>query len=158
FPAYERLVIVDWIGIHCALFLMTGFGIVYASMNQRWRTVLAKTNAELARAKNAAEEANRAKSEFLANVSHEIRTPINGVTGMTEFLLASQLDDEQRDWANTINSCSETLLALINDVLDFSKIEARKLSLESNPFSLEKIVREVMDSFRAATRRRASTS
>lgn len=96
-------------------------------------------------AKEAAEAASRAKSEFLATISHEIRTPINAILGMTSLLLDTSLDRQQQDWVQTIRYGGEVLLNLINDILDFSKIESQKLELEEMPFSLLQLVEELLD-------------
>ena len=107
-----------------------------------WKALQDRQQLELA--KKMAESANEAKSNFLANISHELRTPMNGIIGMTELALDTDLTDEQRDLLDTARGSAESLLSLLNEVLDFSKIEAQKLELESVRFDVHRLIDETI--------------
>ena len=102
-----------------------------------------RTEAEGARARELAEQASRAKSEFLANISHEVRTPLNALMGLTRLLMDSPLTPEQRSWLELMDSSAHALLSLLNDVLDLSRIEAGKTQLEHTRFALHETLSEV---------------
>ena len=106
---------------------------------------LRKMVAVLELAKLQAEAASEAKSQFLANITHELRTPLIGVLGMNELMFRTSMDEQQQTLATTVQNSGENLLTLINNVLDFSKIEAGKMQLEEREFALYQTIDEVLN-------------
>ncbi|EER42214.1 sensor histidine kinase/response regulator [Histoplasma capsulatum H143] len=100
------------------------------------------------------EDAAKAKSIFLANVSHDLRTPMNGVIGLSELLKKTNLDREQDGYVESIRVCADTLLTLINDILDFSKLEAGKMKVSTVPLNLRETIAEVVRALRYTHRDR----
>lgn len=137
-------VLVGALALLGGLVLAFGLRALVTSLARRERDI--ETMAALTR---AAEAANLAKSTFLATMSHEIRTPMNGMLGMAQLLLLPSINEfERKDYARTILSSGQTLLALVNDILDYSKIEAGKLSLSPVPSDVRQVCEEVVAVFR----------
>ncbi len=111
-------------------------------------TAQKSAEAKLIEAQQEALAATAAKSQFLATMSHEVRTPMNGILGMAQLLVKPEIQDEKRiQYAKTILNAGQTLLSLLNDILDLSKVEAGKLNLESIAFAVDPIVSDIQALF-----------
>lgn len=125
------------------------FGSSFRSATTDAQSALAASNQRLETALIAAQQANRAKSDFIANMSHEVRTPLNGVLGMTNVLQAdTSLNDDHRRSLELIDDSGKALLELLNDILDLSKIEADALELDNREFDLADLIRNTTDHWR----------
>ena len=115
---------------------------------------LVEKNAELSTALRLAQEATQLKEQFLANTSHELRTPMNGIMGMVNLLKTTDLKTEQNEYADAISQCANDLLTIINDLLDLSQIEAGRLAMANEPFDPAESLRSVakMIGLRAAAK------
>ena len=133
-------------GTIIGLIVTTGLLIYVFRLIQKLRHTnvqLKKQSSDLRIARDKAESAAKAKSEFLSVMSHEIRTPMNAVIGMTHLLMDEEPRNDQMEYLDTLQFSGTNLIALINDILDFSKIEAGKLTLEQADLDLESLVKSI---------------
>ncbi len=108
-------------------------------------TVAKRVEAEMRESRERAEAGDRAKGQFLATMSHEVRTPLNGIVGFSELLLEGELPGDQREYVRTIRTSADTLLRLTGDILDFSKIESGKLKLEPQRTAVREVIEDTLD-------------
>jgi len=112
-------------------------------------TARKKFENELIEARHRAEEAVKAKQQFLSNMSHEIRTPMNAIVGFTKVVLKTNLDEKQREYINAIKISGDALIVLINDILDLAKVDAGKMTFEQIPFKLSVSLHAMLHLFEA---------
>lgn len=146
FFEHSRVFIDRFFGIFLLSAVVSG---TYEYQRARNEKILRDLLHEIDQAKTRAEGANEAKSSFLAMVSHEIRTPINGINGLIEILKDSNLDENQAKCVSLMRNSCDDLLKLIRDILDLSRIESGKIHLETESFSLAATVKEIIAVFQA---------
>jgi PAS domain S-box-containing protein len=130
---------------------ITGYGAVKTDITRRRQLEqeLKRSYKEVLLLKQQAESANRMKSFFLANMSHDIRTPLNGILGFADLLLKQDLEEKTREYVKKIISSGQTLMALLSDILDFSKIEAGQLDIQAGTFELKLFLSDLESMFEA---------
>lgn len=139
---------VGWLSLLSVLIGVLWVLISYERQEERARASLQEANQQLTLALGRADEASRAKSAFLANTSHELRTPMNGVVGMTSLLMTTELTAEQREYVETIHDSAEALLAVMNDILDLSQMDALGLKLHAEELDVRKRAQSVISLLR----------
>lgn len=122
------------------------FSLLFRELKQR--------EEDLTAARDAAQRANQAKGMFLANVSHEVRTPLTGVMSLLSLLDATRLDPEQREYVRLATASSKGLLSVLNDILDLSRIESGRMPIEASDFALKSVFGELRDVFAHQARER----
>ncbi|MBI1225975.1 MAG: response regulator [Bacteroidetes bacterium] len=142
---------ISWLSV-LAVLLITTFSIYYLTKTARRRYLAEQEKAEkqqeLLLALEETKQSSQLKEQFVANMSHEIRTPLNAILGFSSLLQRTELKENQKEFARSIQTSSENLLAIINDILDFSKIEAGAIRIEHIPFSLPSLLHSVDNMFR----------
>jgi signal transduction histidine kinase/DNA-binding NarL/FixJ family response regulator len=124
--------------------LVDNFRTMEQSLRKKFEE-LERTNGELSEAKNASEAASRAKNRFLAGMSHEFRTPMTSIIGLSDLLISSELTADCNHYARLINRSAHSLLDLLNSVLDFSRIEAGEIEIHTREFELEELLSSLID-------------
>lgn len=117
---------------------------IYLRDEYQGMIVLVKEKKEVAVTEQESNSATTAKKEFLANISHELRTPMNGILGMADLALGTDLNPEQLEFVKGIKSSAESMMTLVNDILDYSKVEAKKVKLESINFNIQDFVHDTV--------------